>query len=601
MNTFDMMATLAPLIRYDDRWARALGKYLLNGANSCRLFYANAHDDAHQNSAAWAHRYDRTYCIAYEGCRELGRRSAKAKEDVSTGPGEIVSGDFMATHVIAERPSKRCQVLRESIVGDHDGLQHVWSLDLPTNVRAWLSVEGHWVDGGDADSGFRFSYATEPAGPYKTLFTMRDAKDHDEHYGASLPLGLAGTLYLQVEDTDRTPGQMRPDTLHLDAVYILYELDRSPFAMGDGVGGRPRDKATDLALYGSSHVGYLGGIVQTTNADEILRFDLLKTDWYHAKAYPTYLYFNPHDQERRIDLDVGGDPRDLYDTVSEQFVARDVKGRTSVAIPGDSAAVIVLCPAGARLVNDADRTWIDGVVVDFHHPAVIVDTPSYGAWLRGRVPVKVRAEAPQSLTVRRVTVELDGNEIYNGAAAPGGLVLDTSQYRDGSHVLTVSVEVEGGATDRCSTEVFFDNGRAEYAFPAPTIAGWSRTAGSFAQVELRNGRAVIIASQGPWGAVLSEPFPVDLDRRPALLIEVSAPDPRWVLKVRVDGKDDYYVQPDTAEEGTILLDLAKSVRRRHPTADLTGTRSLQLMIGASGKQGASAAVGSIRMVYQAGR
>lgn len=79
MNTFDQAAIMTPLARYDDRYARAIGKYILNLANSARLYYANAHADDYQNCAAWAHKYDSNYCIAYEGCRKLGRRSLKTE------------------------------------------------------------------------------------------------------------------------------------------------------------------------------------------------------------------------------------------------------------------------------------------------------------------------------------------------------------------------------------------------------------------------------------------------------------------------------------------------------------------------------------------
>jgi hypothetical protein len=59
MNTFQYAGTLAPLARYDSRYAHDLGKWILNLANAARLFYANAHDAEHQSSHAWASTYDR--------------------------------------------------------------------------------------------------------------------------------------------------------------------------------------------------------------------------------------------------------------------------------------------------------------------------------------------------------------------------------------------------------------------------------------------------------------------------------------------------------------------------------------------------------------
>ncbi len=39
MNTFDTASALVPLVRYDPRFARAVGKWMLNAANAARLLY----------------------------------------------------------------------------------------------------------------------------------------------------------------------------------------------------------------------------------------------------------------------------------------------------------------------------------------------------------------------------------------------------------------------------------------------------------------------------------------------------------------------------------------------------------------------------------
>ena len=366
MNTFDQAATLAPLPRYADRYARAIGKYILNLANASRLFYANAHDDDHQTCAAWAHQYDKNYCIAYEGCRGRGRRHVTANADHKTSAGRIVSGNYKATRIRHE-PLRVYEVLAETPVGDHDRLEHIWAIALRPATARWLHVDARADDAGDADRGFRFSFATKPDGPYKPLFTV--TADRDKIHSWSLSAKLSGTLYVKVEDTDRTLGQRKPDRLHVDSLFIVYELSRGPYATGDwGLGGYPHPVATDFGLYGSSHVGYLGGIVRTTDVPEILRLDLLKTDWYHARAYPTWLYFNPHAAAKTVHLNVGARPRDLYDTVTNRFVARSAVGRTPIAIGPDAAALIVVCPPAGKLTRRGDRgkLLVDGIIVDHH-------------------------------------------------------------------------------------------------------------------------------------------------------------------------------------------------------------------------------------------
>ncbi len=67
MNTFVQAGALVPLARYDTRYARALGKWMLNVANSARLFYPGALPPGHATSEDWDG--DPQHVIAYEGLR----------------------------------------------------------------------------------------------------------------------------------------------------------------------------------------------------------------------------------------------------------------------------------------------------------------------------------------------------------------------------------------------------------------------------------------------------------------------------------------------------------------------------------------------------
>jgi len=72
MNGFQHAATLAPVAKYDKRYARAIGKWLLNLANSSRLFYRNALPQANQEPAsyAWSIQYDTKVCIPFESMKQ---------------------------------------------------------------------------------------------------------------------------------------------------------------------------------------------------------------------------------------------------------------------------------------------------------------------------------------------------------------------------------------------------------------------------------------------------------------------------------------------------------------------------------------------------
>ncbi len=214
MNTFVWAEPLVPLVRYDPRFARAIGKWLLNAAVNARLFYAPYHPADHQSSAFWAE--TSRGVIPYEGLRRWG------------------------------------------IIG-------------------WEVV--------------------------------------------------------------------------------------SPYATGDAM--RNKWAKTDFALYAGSHAGVFGAIISRTNVEGILQLDLLATDYFRGPAYPTYLYYNPYGEEKVVELQIGLDTKDLYDAVSKTFLARGVQGVARFSLPSDSAAVVVVIPAGKEVVREGKKLLVEGIVVDW--------------------------------------------------------------------------------------------------------------------------------------------------------------------------------------------------------------------------------------------
>ncbi|MGE5431830.1 MAG: hypothetical protein ACM3QX_12185, partial [Syntrophomonadaceae bacterium] len=212
MNCFEQAGALVPMVRYDKRFARAIGKWMLNVSNAARLFYPKYLPAENQDSYAWAQQYDPNSYIAHEAIRQ--------------------------------------------------------------------TVNG-----------------------------------------------------------------------------------KTPFATGDAISGGWGK--TTLSLYSSSHVGIFGGIIDTTNVEKILRLDLLKTDYFHKTAYPSYLYFNPYSSDQAVVMDLGSGSHDIYDAVSGTFIKKGVSGSTEVTIPADAAIIAVITPAGGAVTYDGDKMLVSGVVVDY--------------------------------------------------------------------------------------------------------------------------------------------------------------------------------------------------------------------------------------------
>lgn len=67
MNTFAQAGALVPLVRYDSRYAHAVGKWMLNLSNASRFFYPDGLPAGHQSPPLW--KEDTGSVIAYEGLR----------------------------------------------------------------------------------------------------------------------------------------------------------------------------------------------------------------------------------------------------------------------------------------------------------------------------------------------------------------------------------------------------------------------------------------------------------------------------------------------------------------------------------------------------
>lgn len=70
LNGYQQAAALVPLVKYDKRFARAIGKWVLNLANASRLFYPKYLPISNQSDYAWSAAQDPESVIAYEALKE---------------------------------------------------------------------------------------------------------------------------------------------------------------------------------------------------------------------------------------------------------------------------------------------------------------------------------------------------------------------------------------------------------------------------------------------------------------------------------------------------------------------------------------------------
>ncbi|MFH1195686.1 MAG: LamG-like jellyroll fold domain-containing protein [bacterium] len=297
MNTFQQIGALVPLVRYNERFANAIGKWVLNAANSCRLFYSKYLEDLRQDSETWSQIYDPESYIGYEALLQGG------------------SGWPFAT-------------------GD--------------------AKEGGWA-------------------------------------------------------------------------------------------------ATNLSLYSSSSVGYLAAIVDTTNIPTILKLDLNKTDFFQHNSYQSYLIYNPYENEQTVEINLPSGVFDIYNSISNSFLANNVSHIYNLQLAAKSSAVLVLVPSGGTVEQKLNRLFVNGIAVDYELNSQVTNYPPR---IKSLSAEKDSMRIGTTTKIYCTAVDRDNNALSYGWSANAGNISGTDSVIDfeapgtaGEAIIQVIVNDGNGAAD----------------------------------------------------------------------------------------------------------------------------------------------------------
>jgi hypothetical protein len=166
------------------------------------------------------------------------------------------------------------------------------------------------------------------------------------------------------EKKEVTKGVIAYEGLIYQSTFKEYSHLQAPVAQGDGPNW-VKDENPDVSqfsVYSSSHVGIFGSIIEETNVKGILRLDLLATDFYRTEAYPTYLYYNPYDEEK--ELVIGDHISSVYDIISNEFIEIT---NGEIRISPNSSYVLVYIPENAEKEIIDGRLYLDEVIVDYNY------------------------------------------------------------------------------------------------------------------------------------------------------------------------------------------------------------------------------------------
>jgi hypothetical protein len=225
---------------------------------------------------------------------------------------------------------------------------------------------GEW--GGHEVNGLMAGFSTEPEGEAYSMESLmpltyllpalRYRPEYATEIGQYL-LNTAANMRLFYSDCIPRENQSRPDlTSAVPYERLTKTLDgHSPYASGDYDSNR--------SIYGGAYTLIWGEVVKPTEEEFILQMSLSHTDFLCDKAYPTYLYYNPHEQPKQVTLRLEGGTYDLYDLKQHKSFTEGQTGSVSISVPPGDSMVLVLTPAGAKRKREKGVLFCDGVAVDY--------------------------------------------------------------------------------------------------------------------------------------------------------------------------------------------------------------------------------------------
>jgi hypothetical protein len=285
-----------------------------------------------------------------------------------------------------------------------------WCFDPSSPYRTgWGMVVGRWgehdVGGliGSTNDGGGYAFAMNT---FLSAATLAPLTRYDDRFSASIAkwvLNAANASRLFYRNGLPESHQSSFNWKEDPSSGIAYEALRrtwdgkSPYATGDAK--RNKWAAEDFGLYGGGYVGLLGALVHPTNVPMILRIDLRATDDLPTKAYPTDLYWNPHETAKTVRVDLGRTPVRVYDAVSNRFLReKPSSGEFALKLKPKQAVQLVRIAHPGKPTHDRNRTLVAGIPIDYNN---------------GRVPLPPRVKRePKDLSVKvpvaRAKVGKDG-------------------------------------------------------------------------------------------------------------------------------------------------------------------------------------------------
>ncbi len=208
---------------------------------------------------------------------------------------------------------------------------------------------------------------------------------------------------------------------------------------------------TDMSVYSGAATGLLSSVLEETNVEGILKFDVASLEM-NQGSYKTYLIHNPHDESKSFTYNANANSAvDLFDGVSASKVATSVEGTTELTLKANESMVITELSEGETVTLE-DNRYIDesGHVLTLLHVTTGLESHANGATLTDSVTLRVGHVSPlDDDAIKRITVTVNDQEFSSDDS--NEITIDTADINtEGSRRFTFEIEMDSGLKDSFS-------------------------------------------------------------------------------------------------------------------------------------------------------
>lgn len=113
----------------------------------------------------------------------------------------------------------------------------------------------------------------------------------------------------------------------------------SPYASGDSFTYNWHGN-TDFGLYGSSHVGLFGALIENTNVEQILKIDLNSLDFLSDDNNHMYMFYNPYEESKEVIYKKNSKNNKVYDYITGKEIV-SLNNEVKLTVPKQTSIIIV--------------------------------------------------------------------------------------------------------------------------------------------------------------------------------------------------------------------------------------------------------------------